>query len=210
MSDRDIGILLLILALILGWCAVALGESKPMTIPVSLVHGRGAHAMTKDEAYGAWLKAAAKVKDEVGINLKVVRFRSMKSRNIRLDLMYLGWVEVDRLFKQGGVKLYRRGINFAILPPLIDRKTGYWYSAGAAPICGARGGLSGFSMVTNQNPLGEDRKDYAAIDIAHELGHLLGAKHQLDASIMNEAAMQYGTDLHFDEASKSEVTKCLN
>jgi predicted Zn-dependent protease len=69
----------------------------------------------------------------------------------------------------------------------------------------------GYATAQSTNQFGQPRYINSVVNIAHEIGHLLGAKHDasLPATIMHPDAMPYANaDSKFSDRSIGEILSC--
>lgn len=99
-------------------------------------------------------------------------------------------------------------LRFVVSPA---REVGYsWQLLGVASGICKRTGLAYFTAI-DQWWLGRGmRSRLARVGIAHEIGHLIGASHTEDMTVMNYKALGAAqSGLHFSTASKREIKSCV-
>jgi hypothetical protein len=159
-----------------------------------------------------------KIKEGTGLDVKVTRI--VRRKYFAPELYTLnGWSTYKLYYRvYGWVK--RQGFTNVVLlkgPPLKDTSDpanlGKRYLAGLAQICEPD---RGFAMVnlTDASVEGKDKTYASAIVVAHELGHVCGAEHDLSKpySIMHAYAAADGiitNPMHFSQNSINQMHGCL-
>lgn len=152
---------------------------------------------------------------ETATELKTKIYRTIRRSDFAPELNTLaGWQHkkasrVKAFIQRHGTK----GLKLVYLPPIIERD-GMRYIAGLADLCKPRTGTAlVWSQDANQN--GDDRRFSSQVVAAHEVGHVLGARHdnelqQGKASIMNSYASGLAhSSITFSRHSQVEMKGCL-
>ena len=140
---------------------------------IYIVHARGDRIASYTLSRQIVDHALDIIKRDTGIDVNVRSFRSMKNPNQRLHNRGLRYRErvLYRWTNYFSRRKQRRG--FALVPTFNDQ--GFKYMAGySSGIC-SRG--AGYATVQHVNQFGTDRYIHSVVNVAHEVGHLLGASH---------------------------------
>lgn len=191
---------------------IAFAHAEAPRIKVSMSVVRGENAVSLTEAREIFRKARAIFAEEVGVNVVLVKSRSISApKSAQLAALSSAipqasyWSIRFSKTRVGGV------IDLAVLPPY--KANGLYYFAGAA--WGQCSLYSSFAFVAlprirSNGELGERISKYV---IAHELAHLMGAPHVGSQTIMNPApsqALEELGEIHFDALSVRDMRLCLN
>lgn len=202
---KKFGLKLGLVAMVLLLSLSALAES-PTAV---LLYGKGRMAMGRKQSIRAFDDALEVIKRDTGVSIRVTRRRQVKVLRLTIDIPYHGLVEYRETFlKWGGTD-----ITFLIAPPVKDPKQPKvpWLS-GVAKVCAARQRW-GYAAVHAVKRTAEFKTTaYATAYIAHEVGHILGAGHVWDGSVMNPAGIgrlnRDGSGVVFSPESVGEIYRC--
>jgi hypothetical protein len=112
-----------------------------------------------------------------------------------------------------GLRRFRSGPTIVVSGPMVAN--GQLYIGGAARGNACSRHVSrrvAWAALTPANAAGESRINASGITMAHELGHVFGATHASDVSIMstNAIVLSYTNNLSFSAQSISEMSRCRN
>lgn len=186
------------------------------TVTVHVVHVLGEHAISTTRARELFSIVKGEYSRQLAINLKLKYFRVRNDRisqNLNNRISILNYYE--RVFSRRPRHRWAH-VSMAILPPIKDG--GIYYLAGYANgTCrfGKRFGVA-VANAEETNSYGALRFVHSIVAFMHELGHLLGAKHNdaLPATVMHSAAMAYvdsqgGAVLDFHPNSVKQILSCI-
>lgn len=204
-------ITMLIVTMIISQMAFAQNKT------VHIVYGKSSNAVSRAFVDAAFDRANDYY-NLYGIKLVRGKFITITHPSrLKMDLSQESRLKVldyynDRaLGKLKGSK-YNKDLVLTISPPLMFE--GYKYIGGyASRVCGDRQYENSANVnITGMNTKGEDRFEASSVAIVHELGHLLGAKHDNSSeNLMNEAPLQWvivGKILGFNTKGYKEIIKC--
>lgn len=134
-------------------------------------------------------QAFAIVERDIGVKL-VPKFEKRGIRRFRSDDPAMLLRTYGRYFPNTPHR------TFLIAPTATDRN-GSELLQGMAPICGSKGVVTLFTW--------EALESWNLSTFTHEIGHMLGAEHATDGSVMHPAKRQ----LYFNTESIEEIRKCL-
>jgi hypothetical protein len=183
---------------------------------LSVVVATGAKSVTCEQGKRI-VRDVQAIYSRTGIQIKLKRFRCIanpkKSRDrltgYGIDNTHWWWDE-DYFVEKNFRKFW---LHHAILPP-IQHEGELWMAGQAYLSCSKFGRKIGTSNAMIANALGEPRYNHSVIAMAHEVGHMLGAKHDnsLPATIMHEAALRYvnvwQNNLPLSQTSLNEIKQC--
>lgn len=169
------------------------------TVTVEVRHGSHTVGLSRKEARAVWAAASEQIRREAGVRLRVRRWqwRRMHPTEARSHVHGV----LSRLPIPSDVARLK-----VAMVPRYHYAANYW-SAGVAHVCG-------FSAVVYAGRLSQfvgHELDHARTALVHELGHLLGAKHADDKTLMHPAALGLVHGrwyLPFSEQSISEIAEC--
>lgn len=169
-----------------------------VVLTVDITHGAHSLGLSRREAREVWSQAAGQIEAELGVRLRVRRWRTVATRPLlaKHPLDAIGYLPAH----SGGAR-----INFSILPRYKYR--GAYYTTGLAHRCGS----VGLVRVGSLRRFRANHMEHARTAIVHELGHLLGAGHS-PTGVMDAAALgaleTSDWYLPFVEQSRREIGEC--
>lgn len=170
--------------------------------------------MSKQQALATFREAAAQAK-EVGADVKVTRFRTLKA-NFPLTAYREEWQVIgllgDLYFKAEKKNWMRRNrIVYFLTPRSLQ---GYMFGASYFR-CGIKKGNGSISFSTAQdhNTAGDDRAPHTLIGFKHELYRDLGATTTDSGTILDLGVLSIFNQqgyIDIDPRTYSEINSCLN
>lgn len=184
---------------------ITLFPSPSWGLDVDLILVKG--GVTRQQAIQAFIYARGKI-SEVGVDIRLRSVKVVPNTGPTVNLSNWNkqfWYWARWAYSHG---YKRKGLTYVMIPPFYDN--GVPYIGGQAEgVCSPRGYAVGNAEMVNH--LGLDRFYHSATIMAHEIGHLLGASHTSEQSIMNVGALSYipVTSLSFSPSSGGKIRRCL-
>jgi hypothetical protein len=153
-----------------------------------------------------------------GIKLKMGKFVTITHpTRLKMDLSLLSRIQLldyynDRAVSKLKGSKYNNDLILTITPPL--EQGGFKYIGGfSSRVCGDREFENSANVnITEMNTNGVDRFEVSSVAIVHELGHLLGARHDnSNENLMHEAPLPYviqGKVLGFNPDGYNQILAC--
>lgn len=167
-------------------------------VRLEVQHETNSDGLTRQEARAVFEAAVSQIKAETGVAIKLTRWTTKRVKRRR----YSDFYSVPFLPRYDPTKRL-----FAIKPRYYVGP-GDPYTGGKAWTCGRQGGVA----VGRLTRFPGYELEHARTAIVHELGHMIGAKHQDDVSVMNTGALGLleaaGFYLPFNEQSIKEIGRC--
>lgn len=107
--------------------------------------------------------------------------------------------------------LHDKRIFSALIPPATDEMANVWSYGFASGTCDYRRGFT-ISTFTKVNAQGLDRVPYSKVALAHEVLHLLGAKHENEScNLMHSGALSCvaGGQLGVSQTNLNRIHNCI-
>jgi hypothetical protein len=181
LDNCDLYVGLFALGVALSCLLMLIKESQAESIPIRIMASETPNGFNCSDTHEYYRMSAYIIESQTGVRIRP-----------RL---------VCKLLDSFNVDIYRR-INTFFTADVELRKRQIatkWITGGLTDsISIFTGGLAyvglwkgfGWSFVVPENDLGEDRRTWAIVNIAHELGHILGAEHdESEGSIMSTVAL---------------------
>lgn len=171
------------------------------TIPVEVVHTTHRSGLSRTEARQVWEAARVQIGAEVGVNLTVTSWRTKRGKVASASSHQAGYFSSEARYstKPGVISLHLA---------LPYRYQGKLWVGGRSTICGGYAVV----MATRKKRFRGFELRHAVTALVHELGHVLGADHQDDQSVMNIGALGLlepsGWYLGFSDNSLMEIYRC--
>jgi len=197
-------------------CVIAgCSAQAEVTLPTAFIYGVGERALTYERAREALDLARLRVREELGVHLRVDAEYRVRLHPPSPDYDYIPaqhrTLSRLRRFLDRGKR--RKRINIGVISPL---KMGEVFYVGglASDICSIERRGVAFANCQEENQAGAPRFNHSVTVITHELTHLLGGHHtnELPATVMHPNAAAFVDEmfpLPFAEGTKAEVRVCV-
>lgn len=176
---------------------------------VTLVAAQGLNSKTNKEILSQYEEVKKYVFEQTGIVLKLKKFVVVKNPADRLFDDYYQDLDVFNRLKWWGSKRFNSQIVFFVTNPFREGFKPEYYMLGRGEVCGKYA----YSTAQNWNDLGQYRSFHSTVAMAHELLHVLGAKHleSDDINIMKPGTLFFLKSEEMprlDPVSLAEIKKC--
>lgn len=169
--------------------------------------------MSKQQALATFREAAAEAK-EVGADIKITRFRTLKLK-LPLNAYREEWQVIGLLSNFYNIASKQNWMRHNRIVYFLTPRSPQGYMFGASYFrCVAknRGSIS-FSTAQDHNTAGDDRAPHTLIGIKHELYRDLGATTTDSGTIMDLGVLKTFNEqgyIDIDPRTYSEINTCLN
>lgn len=176
---------------------------------VTLVAAQGLNSKLEKEILSQYEDVKSYIQKETGITLKLKKFVVVKNPADKLFDDYYQDVDAFTRLKWWGSKRFNSQIVFFVTNPFREGFKPEFYMLGRGEVCGKYG----YSTAQNWNDLGQYRSFHSTVAMAHELLHILGAKHleSDDINIMKPGTLFFLKDNsmpRLDPITLAKIKKC--
>lgn len=186
-----------------------------LAVKLIVLHLLGTGGLTPSQALEVATEATAHINTQSKYaNARIVGYEQIENSELvaTLDNQETLLTRIRRHIADKGLRKKRRTIFAVILPPALH--DGKRYTGGAAYVCPfneAPDYAVFYVAATGQNSFGEDRTLHATTAFAHELAHVLCARHdsRLPPTLMNPNALFWLDDkvLPLSVRSRREIKR---
>jgi hypothetical protein len=181
LDNCDLYVGLFALGVALSCLLMLIKESQAESLPVRIIASETTSGFNCYDTHEYYKMSAYIIESQTGVRIRPrLVCRLLDSFNVdiyrRINTFFMAEVELRK--RQVATKWITGGLT-----------DGVSIFTGGLAYVGLWKGF-GWSFVVPENDLGEDRRTWAIVNIAHELGHILGAEHdESEGSIMSTVAL---------------------